>query len=73
MEYIAAVEIKAGQVVTISENKVVPLNPKQNFKLYGIAAHDMKEGDKILFSSLESTPDILVAFPKTKFVVITNI
>lgn len=73
MEYTAAVEIKAGQVVTISEDKVMPLNPKQDFKLYGIAAHDIKEGDKVLFSPLESTPDILVAFPRTKFEVITNI
>ena len=72
MEYTAAEKIETGQAITLDENGIRLINFELDFKVFGIAAHDIKKGDKVLYSPVESTPDILVAFPKSKFVVITS-
>ena len=68
MKHYEAMEaIKTGQAITVDENGIRLINFELDFKVFGIAAHDIKKGDKVLYSPFESTSDVLVSFPKSKY------
>lgn len=69
VEYTATEKIKTGQAVTLEADDrglvgIRLIDFELDFGVVGVAAHDINEGDKVLYSPLESTSDVLVAFPK---------
>ncbi len=70
-EYTATEKIKTGQAVTLEADDsglvgIRLVDFQLDFGVVGIAAHDINEGDKVSYSTFESTPDVLVSFPKSQ-------
>ena len=69
VEYTATEKIKTGQAVTLEVDDrglvgIRLIDFELDFGIFGVAAHDINEGDKVLYYPFESTSDVLVAFPE---------